>query len=137
MITRGRLAFAIICLILLGSLFVVEAFQIFSIRNAPIITGRIVAREVIERSLMPPKANFTILIEESAVPVHAYVSKHLLMEIPDAVHFRYSGDPTREVFLFEHEDPSYWIVLLSWGIAAVLMLTMRFAFMRRFYGWQS
>jgi len=52
------------------------------------------------------------------------------------VRFRYNGDPTREVFLFEHENNPYLIVLFFWGIAFALAVATRSSYFRRSLGWE-
>jgi hypothetical protein len=134
MITRGKMIFGIICGLLCGLVFSVDAFHIFAVRNAPIVTGRIIARQPI-RQFSVPRVDFTIRIEGTDTEVHAHTQRYLMAEIPDIVRFHYNGDPSREVFLFEHEENPYWIVLVCWGASLVLALSMRSVRIQRSLGW--
>ena len=136
MVTRGKMSIAIACGLLLGLVFSVEAFHVFAVRNAPIVNGRIVARNPI-RQYSVPRVDFTIQIEGSGVLVHARAQRYLITRIPDMVRFHYNGDPAREVFLFEHENSPYWICLFGWAIALGLALSMRSAAVRRALGWRE
>jgi hypothetical protein len=135
MITRGKVIFGIICGILLGSVFSIEALHVFAVRNAPVVSGRIVSREPIKQYSVP-RVDFTILIEGTDTKVHAHTQRYLINKIPDTVRFHYNGDPTREVFLFEHENNPYWIFLFGWGVALALALSMRSSYVRRSLGWE-
>ena len=108
----------------------------FAVRNAPVVTGRIISREPI-RQYSVPRVDFTIQIEGSDTKVHAHTQRYLINKIPDTVRFHYDGDPTREVFLHEHEENPYWIFLFCWGAALALALSMRSAYVRRSLGWEK
>jgi hypothetical protein len=136
MITRGKMIFAIIGSLVCGLIFSFEAFHVFAVRNAPIVTGHIVARSPI-RQYSVPRVDFTIQIEGSDTAVHAHTARYLINKIPDTVRFHYNGDPLREVFLFEHEENPYWIVLFLWGAALGLALSMRSARVRHALGWKD
>jgi len=136
MISRGNILLGIVCGFLAGAIFSVEAFHLFAVRNAPIVTGRIISREPI-RQYSVPRVDFTIQIEGSETQVHAHAQRYLLDQIPDTVRFHYNGDPAREVFLFEHEENPFWIVLFCWGTAAGLTLAIRTARFRRVLGWKD
>ena len=64
-----------------------------------------------------------------------------MTDVPDEVRFHYSGDPAREVFLFEHEENPYWILLTCWGLSALLVLllvgTRHSVRVRRLLGWRE
>lgn len=130
---RGKMIFAILCGFLLGLLISVEAFHVFAVRNAPIVTGRIVAREPISQYSVP-RVDFTIQIQGSDVRVHAHAQRYLMTQVPDVVRFHYNGDPTREVFLFEEEESPYLIVLICWGCALGLSVFVWPEHFRRLFG---
>jgi hypothetical protein len=136
-ITPGKIILGIICGVLCGAAFFTEAVHIFAVRNAPIVTGHIVSRQPI-RQFSVPRADFTIRIDGTEAEVHARVQRYLMTDVPDEVRFHYSGDPTREVFLFEHEENPYWIVLTCWGLSVLLVLLLvgmrRSARVRRLLG---
>ena len=131
----GFIIFAIICGILCGVLgsvvFFVKSVHIFAVRNAPIVTGHIIAREPFLYFKMP-RTDFTIRIDGTQTEVHAYPPE---TEIPEVVRFHYSGDPAREVFLFEYEEPYYWITLFYWGgtsfLVVILVVECRSAYIRK------
>ena len=137
MITRGKVILTIIGALLGGLAVSVEAFHIFAVRSAPIVTGRILERADIKQYSVLPRADFTIQIEGSDTRVHAHTHHILIDRIPDTVRFHYNGDPTREVFLFEHEESPYWIVLFLWAAALGLTLSMQSARVRRALGWKD
>ncbi len=136
MITRGKVIYTIICGVLAGFVFSMQALHVFAVRNAPVVTGRIVVREPIMQYSVP-RVDFTIEIEGTDTQVHAHTQRHLIDKIPQTVRFHYDGDPAREVFLFEHEESPYWIFLFCWGVALALALSMRSAFVRRSLGWET
>ena len=115
--------FGITCGLLCGAAFFVQAVHVFEVRNAPIVTGHIVLRKPI-REFSVPRADFTILIDGKGTEVHAHVQRYLMSKVPDRVSFHYSGDPARTVFLFEHENNPYLLVVLLWGSAVFLLLLM-------------
>jgi hypothetical protein len=105
---------ALVCGVLCGIAHFVEWLPIFQVRNAPVVAGVIVARQPIYRFGGIPGAEFTIQIESGAT-VCAQAQRYLLHKVPRRVRFRYSGVPTREVFLFDHEENPLWIFLFCWG----------------------
>ena len=136
MITRGEVFFAIICGVLGGLTFSAEAFHVFAVHNAPIVTGRVLTRVPIEQYSVP-RVDFTIQIVNSDIKVHAQTQRYLMSKIPDIVRFRYNGDPNREVFLFEQENNPYLKVLSCWGVALALAVSMRLSRVRRALGWEK
>jgi hypothetical protein len=136
MLTRGKALFFIIVGAIGGLVFSVQAFHVFAVRNAPVVTGRVVARTPIEQYSVP-RVDFTIQIEGADTQVHAHTQRYLIDKIPETVRFHYNGDSAREVFLFEHENSPYLIVLLFWGLALILALGMRLPYIRRQLGWES
>ena len=136
MVTPAKVVFGIICGFLAGLIFFVEAVDIFSVRNAPIVEGRIVSRAAI-RQYSVPRVDFTIRIAGTDTEVHARAQQKLITNAPEVVRFHYSGNPSREVFLFEHEDNPYWLVLLFWGLALLLIVSIRSARVRKALGWTA
>jgi hypothetical protein len=136
MITPAKMVFGIICAVLCGLVFFFEAFHIFVVRNAPIVTGHVVARQPI-REFSVPRVDFTIRIEGTDTTVHAHAQRYLMSRVPETVRFHYNRDPNREVFLFEHEENPYWIVLTCWGLALALTVCMRSPRIRRMLGWKE
>ena len=135
MITRGKVILGIVCGLLCGAAFSIEAFHVFAVRNAPVVTGRVLSREPI-REFSVPRVDFTIQIEGTETLVHAHTQRYLIAKIPDTVQFHYNGDPNREVFLFEHEENPYWIVLVCWSLALALIASMRSSRIRHALGWE-
>lgn len=133
-ITPSLVVFGIAVGLFSGLVFSFEVVHIFAVRNEPVVTGRVVGRQPI-RQLSVPRVDFTIRIGESGVEVHARAQHYLLEQIPDTVRFRYNGDFTREVFLFEHEENPYLIVSICWGSSLFLALAMRSPRIRRALGW--
>ena len=117
-------------------MFFVQALDVFTVRNAPIVTGQIVSREPI-RQFSVPRVDFTIRIDGAGTEVHAHAQRHLMSKVPNAVRFHFSGDPTREVFLFEHEENPYWLFLFCWGVALLLTISMRSERIREMLGWKK
>jgi hypothetical protein len=112
--------FVLVFAILIGAVNFAEWLPIFAGRNAPIVTGTIVARQPIQRYGGVPGVDFTIRLAPG-VEVHALGGRYLMEKVPEQVQFRYSGDPTREVFLFEHEENPLWIFLFLWGVSLFLI----------------
>lgn len=136
MITPGKMIFVIICGILGGFMFAIQSFHVFAVRNAPVVTGRILTRQPI-RQYSIPKVDFTIQLEGGETRVHAFTARYLIDKIPATVRFHYNGDPRREVFLFEHEENPYWIFLFFWGASLALGLAMRSTSVRRSLEWEN
>jgi hypothetical protein len=61
----------------------------------------------------------------------------MITKVPAVVRFHYSGDPTRNVILFEEETNPTWLVLFFWGAALLLALSMRSARIRETLGWNK
>ena len=119
-VTQATLIFAILCGVLCGVAHVFEWLPVFATRNAPIVDGRIIARNPIRRIGFVPGADFTIRIEESGTIVHAQTQRYLMQDMPDTVRFHYSGDPAREVFLFEEEESPLAIFVVCFVGSAFL-----------------
>lgn len=119
--TPAKFVFATICAVLCGLVFAVEAVDVFAVRNAPVVTGHVVSRTPIQQFLMP-RADLTIRIDGTDAVVHARIPRDLMAKAPEAVRFHYSGDPSREVFLYELETDPWWAVLIFWGGALIVIL---------------
>jgi hypothetical protein len=99
-----------ICGLMLGSIYLLDFIHILAVRNAPIVTGHIVAQKPIKRFLLP-RVDFTIQIDGTNTEVHACTARYLMYKNLKDARFHYSGDPAREVFLFEYESNPIWMVL--------------------------
>ncbi len=86
--------------------------------NFPVVTGTITERTPIKQSGIP-SVDFTIEILDPPAVVHAYAQRYLLHKVPDEVSFRYSGEPSREVFLMEHEENPLLIALVCFAVSAL------------------
>jgi hypothetical protein len=88
--------------------------------GSPIMHGKVIARTPITEWSVP-RVDFSIeLLDDPQVTVHAHTQRYLIDQVPERVRFHYSGDPAREVFLFEHEENPLWIALFCWAAAAFL-----------------
>jgi len=117
--------FLVVLAALCGLLFLVPAIQILSDLNAPIVDGSVISRKPVHLYNFFPRADFTILINGTDARIHAITGRYLLDEIPNKVRFHYSGDPAKEVFLFEYEENPCWILLFCWGISVVCAIILR------------
>src|SRR5262245_26112556 len=100
--SKAEILLGILCGLGLGIPFAVEALAVFAVRDAPIVTGHVLSRELI-RPYSIPRIDYSIRVDGTDQVVHARVQRYLLDRIPQVVRFRYDGDPRKEVFLFEHE----------------------------------
>jgi len=119
-VTQATLVFAIACGVLCGMAHFAEWLPVFATRRAPVVSGRIVARQPITRFGFVPSADFTIRIEETGTVVHARTQRYLLKDMPETVRFHFSGDPAREVFLFEEEESPFAIFVVCFVGSAFL-----------------
>ena len=119
-LSQATLIFAILCGVCCGVAHFFEWLPVFATRNAPIVDGRIIARNPIRRLGIVPSADFTIRLEDSDTIVHAHTQRYLMQEMPDTVRFHYSGDPAREVFLFEEEESPLAIFVVCFVGSAFL-----------------
>ncbi len=94
-----------------GTVMLVSWVPRLIVGRSPVVTGRVMARAPITEWGVPG-ADFTIEVAGSSVVVHAHTQRSLLHRIPDQVRFHYSGDPSRPVYLFEHEENPLRIGLL-------------------------
>jgi hypothetical protein len=134
MITPAKAKFAIVCGFLAGLVFALQAFGWFVVRNAPIVTGRVVSREP-TTWLSIPRVDFAIRIDGSDTTVHARTQRGMMNQVPAEVRFHYTGDPARNVILFEQEMNPGWLVLLFWGASLVLAWLIRLPHIRAMLGW--
>jgi len=89
------------------------------VSGSPIVSGQVIARSPIKEWGIP-RADFTIRIADSKEVVHAHTQRYLIDRVPEQVRFHYSGDASRPVYLFEHEENPLWIGLFCWVAAAFL-----------------
>jgi hypothetical protein len=136
MITRAKVIFGIICGVLGGLVFFIEALHNFPVRNAPIVSGQIIARTPTSFYSVP-RVDFTIQIDGTTTEVHARAARGLMAKVPTDVRFHYSGDPAREVFLLEHEGNPWLLVLLFWGMSLLLALPFVSSNVRSMLGWKE
>jgi hypothetical protein len=102
-----------------GAVMVISWFPRLAVSHSPVVTGSVVARTPIAEWGVP-RADFTIKVPGEPDLVHAHTQRYLLNKIPDRVRFRYSGDPSRRVYLFEHEENPLWVGLFCWAVSAFL-----------------
>jgi hypothetical protein len=136
MVAKREVIFAIICGFLGGLAFLFPTVDWSVARNAPIVSGHIVSREPTSW-LSIPRADFTIRIDGSDTIVHARTQRGMMAKVPEMVRFHYTGDPTRNVILFEQEMNPGWIVLLFWSCSLLLVLSMRSAKICGMMGWNQ
>jgi hypothetical protein len=131
----GRMFFVALVGFLFGAVMLVSWIQRLMVAGYPIVTGEVVARTPIKEWGIP-RVDFTVEIPDSSAVVHAHAQRYLLEKVPNRVRFRYSGDPSRPVYLFEHEENPLWIWLFCWGASAFLgaIVYRRWAASRRTEG---
>lgn len=134
MITRAKTIFAIVCGFLAGCALFPQAIDRFAVRNAPVVTGHVVSREPTSW-LSIPRVDFSIRIDGSDTIVRARTQRGMMNKVPEIVKFHYAGDPKRNIVLFEQEMNPAWLVLIFWGCALFLALSMRSAWMCEALGW--
>lgn len=102
-----------------GSIMLIAWIPRVLVADSPIVSGAIRERApIVEWGV--PRVRFTIEVSETSETVHAYTQRYLQDRIPAQVRFRYSGDPTQRVYLFEHEENPLWIGLFCWTVSAFL-----------------
>jgi hypothetical protein len=97
---------------------------IFSIPRLMVAASPIVTGMVVDRAAHDEWADFAIALPDSSVIVHARTQRYLLDKVPVKVRFHYSGDPSRQVYLFEHEENPLWIGLFCWALAIAFGVTL-------------
>ena len=91
----------------------------------PIVRGAVVERRMVTVGGFAVRPHLTIRIEPGGPNVHAVLSMNASSDIPDAVNFHYSGDPSKEVFL-EEETSSLSGGLLFLGLVIGLAVVWPF-----------
>lgn len=112
---------------LFGIVALVEWLPNFTGRSFPVVGGKIVQRQAFQQWSMP-RVDFTITVDDSKDVVHAFAQGDLINKVPEKVRFHYTGDPAREVFLFEHEEDPFWIMVIVWGCSALLLMIVIYRF---------
>jgi hypothetical protein len=115
----AKTIFIAACGFVLGAVMLFSWILRLAVSGSPVVMGKVVARTPISEWGVP-RADFTIEIPGSPDMVHAHTQRYLLDQIPDQVRFRYTGDPSRQVYLFDHEQNPLWIGLLCWAASAFL-----------------
>tara|TARA_R110002020_G_scaffold319161_9_gene535096 strand:+ start:610 stop:1020 length:411 start_codon:yes stop_codon:yes gene_type:complete len=118
-ISPQKMLFVSLVGVLFGGYMLYTWLPIAVDRNYPIVTGTIKQRKPIDQGGIP-RVHFEIELHDPPAIVHAYTQRYLIDEVPDQVKFRYSGDPQREVFLFEHEENPLWIALFCFVVSIFL-----------------
>src|ERR1700730_154173 len=119
MLGTSKLIFVAVAGFVFGAIMLLSWIPRLIVANSPVVTGNVIARAPITEWGVP-RADFTIEIPSTLEMVHAHTQRYLMNQIPDQVRFHYSGDPSRQVFLFEHEENPLWIGLFCWAAAAFL-----------------
>ena len=132
---RAKVVFAIVSGLLGGLVFSWQALDWFVVRNAPIVTGHVISREPTSW-LSIPRVDFTIKIDGSDAVVHAHTQRGMMTKVPTVVRFRYTGEPTRSVILFDQEMNPGWLVLFFWGTSLSLALLISSVRIREMLGWK-
>jgi hypothetical protein len=115
----AKTLFAAIVGFVFGAVMLISWIPRLAVSRSPVFTGTVVARTPITEWSVP-RVDFAIKIAGSPDVVHAHTQRYLLSKIPNRVRFRYSGDPSRLVYLFEHEENPLWIGLFCWTTSAFL-----------------
>lgn len=118
--------------VVLGAGCFVEWVEFMRGFHGPIEAGHVIRRDSVKRFLRQ-STDFTIQIEGRDTIVHAFIGKKIAETVPDLVRFHYSGDPSKRVVLYAYEENMIGIVLLFWGLSAVLFAMTRSPEFRRFF----
>ena len=105
--------------LVLGTIMLIAWIPRAMVINSPVVTGNVRARTPITEWGIP-RAEFTIEVLETRDVVHAHTQRYLLDRVPAQVRFHYSGDPSRWVYLVEHEENPLWIGLVCWAVSVFL-----------------
>ncbi len=119
MVSTSKLFVVAVVGFIFGAVMLASWVPRMLVAGSPVVTGHVVARTPITEWGVP-RADFTIKIADSGDVVHAHTRRYLLDRVPDEVRFHYSGDPSRAVYLFEHEENPLWIGLFCWAASAFL-----------------
>ena len=112
--------------------YFVDWCSVLEARNAPVVTG-IVKHRTRYSAYTISRVDFQIEIQGTSESVHARTPAYLINRVPDVVHFGYTGNPAKEVFLSEYEHyPFYpFAFFLMGGVWAIVLLRQRFYTNRR------
>ena len=119
MLGTPKLLFAAIVGLIFGAVMLGSWIPRLAVAGSPVVAGMVVSRTPIQEWGIP-RADFTIEIDGSRTAVHAHTQRYLIEKVPDHIRFQYSGDPSRLVYLFEHEENPLWIGLFCWAAAGFL-----------------
>ena len=100
-----------------------KCVSVFGVRNAPIVSGLVISRTPCRRQGVP-STDFTIRVEDTAEVVHAYTGRSIINKVPSTVRFHYSGDPSKGVFLFEHQQNPFWLLAIAWGTSLMCLIAL-------------
>ena len=103
----------------LGGAEFVKLVEIWRVRSAPLVQGKVLQREEIRKWGGIPATRLTIKVTNSEDTVTAVMPNHTAETFGGLVQFHYSGDPGQTVHL-EGEDNPAWLVLIMWGLPALL-----------------
>ena len=124
--SSGKVIAAFLCGVVGGAIFFVQWLDVYRDRQAPLMTGHVIARRPCKVLGLFPRTDLTIRLEDGT-EVHSRVGHYVSDKVQDSVRFRYAGDPAKEVFLIDFENSPFWIFVMFWAGALVLGL---------FYYWQ-
>lgn len=117
--TRIGVLLGAIAALALAIVMGVESYDILRDWGAPVVSGQVVSRVLVPDRIRR-RTDFTIRIDGTTTEVHAHPPKYLLNLIPTSVKFHYTGDPSRTVFLFEHDEKPWWICLVMVALSSFL-----------------
>jgi hypothetical protein len=141
--------------VIVATLFIAAMFAPGSLKNlmdlgAPVVNGVVVSHTKLsggwhesERFMIEvPAAAGSTPGPAAPALVRADTRGYVKLKAGDVVRFRYTGDPAREVFLFEHEENPHWVMLFCLGCAAlfsfILWSRSRAArWVRAQFGWEA
>jgi hypothetical protein len=108
---------------LVGSLiFLIDYWNTRPDTTWPLVDGVVVERRPVQVLGFATRTQLTIRVQTEGQHVHAVLSVNASSDIPDVVRFRYSGDPSREVFLEEESSSlTVGLVLLALAIGLVVV----------------
>ena len=99
-----------------GGFFFYLGLPILRVRNAPIVAGKVVMRQV-EGTVV----RFTIE-NPDGTRVHMRTGEHLANQIPATVKYRYAGVPGVDVFLYEYQPNPVYLAIPFVGIGVLTAL---------------
>ena len=107
--------------LLLGGAEFIKLVEIWKVRSAPIVQGEVLRREEIRKWGGIPATRLTIQVAKREDKVFAVMPNHTAAQLGRVVQFHYSGDP-RQVVHVDGEDNPLWLVLMMWGLPALLWI---------------